>query len=66
MQQLKTIHFACKFAATQLHLKSIKKNDKGNYYEKAAEYGKWTRAYLSELGPLGLMPSPTWRTPMMP
>lgn len=51
MQQLKTIHFACKFAATQLHLKSIKKNDKGNYYEKAAEYGKWTRTYLSELGP---------------
>lgn len=51
MQQVRTIDFAWKFAATQLHLGQLKKNNKELYYTKASEYGKWARGYLSELGP---------------
>lgn len=51
MQQIRTIDFASRFAVSQLHLKSLRKSNKELYYTKSAEYGKWARAYLSELGP---------------
>lgn len=51
MQQIRTIDFAWKFAASQLHLRSLRKNNKELYYQKSGEYGRWARAYLSELGP---------------
>ena len=51
MQQLKTLDFSVRFIAHHLHLKRIKKNDPVRYVSKSREYGKWTKEYMTDLGP---------------